>query len=103
MDGVAANDAAERDGAVVAAALALRGIERDRDGAGNFKRPGHADALDLGLGRLERRHRAGQERVGDVVVIARLDDEDAGAVAVAFVTLASPRPGHRSTPIAARW
>ena len=94
MDGLAADDAAERDHAVVRRRLAVRGIDRHGDGGGNFQRARHGDAVELGAGFLQRVHGAGQQRVGDVVVKARLDDQDARAFADALATLASPRPGH---------
>src|SRR4029077_8675778 len=95
MDGVAADDAAERDGAVVRPAPRTRRVDGDRNGARNFQRARHADALDLGSGFLQRLHGAGEQRIGDVVVIARLNDEDARALAHDLAPLASPRPGHR--------
>jgi len=73
----------------------VRGVDGDRNRAGYFQRARHADAVDLGAGFLQCLHRAGQERVRDVVVIARLDDENARTLARALTTLASPRPGHR--------
>ena len=43
MNGVAADHAAERDRRVVGLAVALGGIERDRDRRRNFQRAGHGD------------------------------------------------------------
>src|SRR5580692_5896796 len=101
MDGIAADDATERDRAVIRQAAPVRGVDGDRNGAGNFQRARHADAVELGAGFLQRFRRAGQERVRDLVVIARLDDEDARTLARALTTLASPRPGHSPAPVRA--
>ena len=40
MEGLAADDAAERDGAVVRPPGRRGGVERDRDGGGDFQRAG---------------------------------------------------------------
>jgi hypothetical protein len=50
---------------------------------------------------LEHFHSTGKERIGDVVVVARLDDQDTRTLGVAILTLASPRPRHRCAPIEA--
>ena len=52
MDGLAADHAAERDGAVIGLALRLRAVERDRDRGRNFERARHGDEVDLGAGLL---------------------------------------------------
>ena len=77
MDGIAADDAAERDGAVIGPAPALRRIGGNRDRGRDFERARHADAVELAPRLLQRFRRAGKERVGNIVVIARLDDENA--------------------------
>ena len=102
MNGVAADHAAERDDAVIGGA-ARRGIERDRNGSRDFERTRHADAIELRARFLQRFGGAGKERIGNVVVKARLDNEDARAFALTFVTLASPRAGHHDTPSLCGW
>ena len=81
----------------------LGGIAGNDDTRRDFERAGHADALDRGAGLVEHLHRTREQEIGDVVVIARLDDQDARAFGVAFLTLASPRPSHRLTPVEGRW
>src|SRR5580692_4044060 len=103
MDGIAADDAAERDRAVIRQAAPVRGVDGERNRARYFQRARHADAVELGAGFLQRLRGAGQERVRDLVVIARLDDEDARTFARALTTLASPRPGHLPAPVRAWW
>jgi hypothetical protein len=94
MDGLAADDAAKRDRAVIRAAAALRGIERERNCSRDFERSRNAEAVESRTRLLERRRGAGQQRIGNVVVEARLHDEDARAFASVNVTLAASRSGH---------
>ncbi len=94
MDGLAADHAAKRDDAVIRAAFAPRRVGRYRDRGRNLKRTRHADALDGRVRLVQCAHRAGQKRIGDLVIKTRLDDQDARAFAVAFRTLCLPRPGH---------
>src|ERR1700677_1141500 len=103
MDGVAADDTTERDHPVIVPARALCRVERNGDRSRNFEGARHADAVDFGPRFLKHLHCAGKERTGDVVIIARLDDEDARTVGVALLTLASPRSGHSLHSIAVGW
>src|SRR5262249_39801087 len=48
MDGVAANDATERDHAIVAASTSSGRIYGDGDRARDFQGPGHGDAIEFG-------------------------------------------------------
>ena len=75
MDGVAAHHAAERNRRIIGFAAALGGIERDRDGGRNFQRAGHRDHVMADAGRLQFRDRAFQQRILDIVIEPRLDDQ----------------------------
>ena len=79
MDGVAAHHAAERDRRVIGLAVLLGGIERDRDRRRNFQRAGHRDDVMRHAGGLQLGDRAFQQRILDVVIEARLDDQRARA------------------------
>ena len=96
MKGLAADDAAERDSAVIRPARRLRRIESDRHAGGNLERAGHADEV-VGRARgLERAGRAGKQVGADRVVIARFDDEEAAALEVRQSCGGPARLGHRS-------
>ncbi len=75
MDGVAAHHAAERDHGVIGLAVAFGGVERDRDRGRNFQRAGHRDHVMADAGGLQLGERAFQQRILDVVIEARLDDQ----------------------------
>ena len=85
MDGVAADHAAERDRRVIRLAVLLGGIERDRDRRRNLQRPGHREDVVRHAGPLQFRDRAFQQRILDVVIEARLDDQRARARNVGLV------------------
>src|SRR3954466_14572535 len=68
MDGVASNNAAERYHGFIGLAGALGGIERDRDGRGDFERARHAQAIEHGAGLFQRAGRAREQCVGDIVI-----------------------------------
>src|SRR5262249_58152217 len=87
MQRLAANDAAERDRTLVRATGALGGIERNRDGGRHFERARNADALEGRARFLQRACSACEQGVGDVLVEARLDDEDARALEIARVAI----------------
>ena len=79
MAGLAADDAAERHRRIVGRAGRRGRIEGDGDRRRDFEGARHGQDVDARLGRPQRLARAAQELVGDVVVEARLDDEDADA------------------------
>ena len=79
MDGVAPHHAAQRDHGIIGLAVVLGGIERDRDRCRNFQRAGHRDDLMGDAGGLQFGDRAFQQRILDVVIEARLDDQRARA------------------------
>src|SRR5215472_16915289 len=83
MRRLATDDAAERDIAVkprLARAPRLR-IDRETDRRGNLEGARHGDALIAGARRVERRDRAARELIGDMRIIARLDQHDMRRVA----------------------
>ena len=47
VNGVAANDAAERDHAIIPAARSSRRLHGDRDCGRDFQRSGHGDAIEF--------------------------------------------------------
>ena len=79
MPGLAADDAAERDHRVVGLPSVRGRVERDGDGRREFRARRRPSRHRPSPAR-RRRPRARREKlVGDVVVEARLDDEDARA------------------------
>jgi hypothetical protein len=95
MDGVAPDHASQRDRGVIGLAVLRGGIERDRDGGWNFQRPGHGDDLVTDAGRLQLGDRAFQQRILDVVIETRLDDQRMRAGNVGLVLqLCAPRVRH---------
>ena len=99
MDGLAADDAAERDRRVIGLAVRSRGVDRDRDRRRNLQRAGHRDDVMGDAGRLQLGDRAFQQRVLDVVIEARLDDQRARAGNVGLVLQrCAPRVCHRLNP-----
>ena len=70
MKGFAANDDAERDEGVVAAA------RRQARSPPELERAGHGDRFMLMAGGVDRRARAGEQHVIEVRVESRLDDQD---------------------------
>ena len=83
MDGVAADDAAERNRPLIGLPALLGGIERNRDRRRDFERAGHAQTVEHRAGLLQRARRAREQRIGDVVIKARLHDQHADAFEVA--------------------
>ena len=79
MNGVAPHNAAQRDHRVIGLAVVLGGIERDRDRGRNFQRAGHRDDVMGDAGGLQFRNRAFQQRILDVVIEPRLDNQRARA------------------------
>ena len=79
MPGLAANDAAEGHDGVIGPAGLLGRIERDGDGGRDFERAVEGQHVHDGLRLLDGAFRPAQKLVGDVVVEAGLDDQDAGA------------------------
>ena len=79
MDGVAAHHAAERDRRIIRLAVLFGSIERDRDRRRNFQRAGHRDDVVRHAGRLQFGDRAFQQRILNIVIEPRLDDQRARA------------------------
>ena len=101
MDGVAADHAAERDHGVIGFPAALGRIQRNRNRRGNFQRAGHGDHFMRHARGLKLRHRALQQRVLDIVIEPRLDDQRARAADIALVLqCCAPRVGHLTLVIA---
>ena len=76
MNGVAADHAAQRNRRIVSLAVVLGGIERHHDRRRNFQRAGHGDDfMGHALALLDLGHRAFQQRILDIVIEARLDDQ----------------------------
>ncbi len=90
MQRLAANDAAERDRALVGLAGTLGGVERHRDGGRDLERARHAHALVHRTGFLQRARGAREQGIGDVLVEARLDDEDTRALEIARTHAGGP-------------
>ena len=76
MIGLAADHRAERDEAVIVGAALFGAVEREGDRGRDLQRAGHGDHVVGGAGLVERSLGAVEQRVGEVVVEARLDDED---------------------------
>ena len=75
MIGFAANDAAQRDHAVVRRAGPFGGVEQDRGGGGNLQRAGRARNRPARLRFRERLGRALQQHFADGLVKLRFDDQ----------------------------
>ena len=103
MEGLAADDAAERDRAVVRPPGRFRRVERDRHAGWNFQRAGDADEIVGRARRLDRAGRAGEQIGADRVVIARLDDEEAAAFDARRRCGGPARLGHRSDLLGCIW
>src|SRR5262249_23323391 len=73
--GFSANDAAERNRAVIGLVARMRHIERHRHRLRNFERSGNADEIKLDACFLTRALGAGEQRNGDIVVKSPLDDQ----------------------------
>ena len=97
MEGLAAHHTAERNRGIVRLAAFLGGIESNSDRRWNFERAGNCDNLMRHAGGIQVRHRALQQRVLNIVVKARLDDQRAGAAHVGLVfQRGASRVGHGS-------
>ena len=82
MVGLAPDDAAQRDIAVVARSRRIAtGLLRQRDGRRNLQCARNGDDVELNVPRAQGILRAFQQRVSQVVIEARLDDENAGRIA----------------------
>ena len=98
MDGVAADHAAERNRRIIGLAVVLGGIERDRDRGRNFQRAGHRDDVVADAGGLQLGDRAFQQRILDIVIEPRLDDQRARAGDVGLVLQrCAPRVCHHAS------
>ena len=75
MIGLAADDGAERDEAVIVGAALLGAVERKGNHRRNLQRAGHRDHVIGGARRVERGLGAVEQRVGEIVVEPRLDDQ----------------------------
>ena len=85
----------ERNDPVVGTLLAFRRFECHRDRGGNLQRARHADAVEGDAFRLEHAASAREQRIGDIVVEPRLDDENARSGDIAlFAPVGSARLGH---------
>ena len=85
MDGLAPDDAAERDRGIIGFSTLLAGLDRNRDRRRNFQRAGHRDHVVIDASRLQLGDRAFQQRVLDVVIEARLHDQRASAGNIGLV------------------
>ncbi len=95
MQRFAANDATERDRALVRLAGRLGRIDRDRDGGGDFERAGNADPVEGRARFLERACGPLEQGFRNILVEARLHDEDARAFEIACILAGGPaRLGH---------
>ena len=90
MRRVAADHAAERHDAVIG--LLLRGcrMQRDHDRGRNLERTRNRDEIMARAGILQHALGAAQQQVGNVVVVARLDDENARALDSRLLALGLP-------------
>src|SRR6185437_15994962 len=100
MDGIAADDTPQRHDPVIGATPSPSSLDRDRDRAGDFERARDGDALYLGAGFFKHFHRAGEQQIGEVVVVARLDNQDARTFGAVFFSFTPARPSHHNTPLA---
>ncbi len=77
MGRLAPDDAAERDAGAMAPGPADEAVgERETEREGNLQRARHGDTLEVNLIATQLVFRATRELVGDILVEARLDDED---------------------------
>ena len=76
VEGLAADDTAEKDEAVVAGAALPVCRDRHCQRRRNLEATRHADALMAGMGALECLRRALEELVGKIVIEARFDDQE---------------------------
>ena len=81
--GLAPDDAAERDHAVVRPPPAARGLDGKRNRRRNLERARHRDTVVFHARFIEHAARATQQRVGNLVVEARFHDQHAQGVAPA--------------------
>ncbi len=79
MIGVAANDAAERDHALIGRAGGLGGVERYGRARRQLQRAGNGDGGDVAAELLERVDGALVQKLDDIFVEMRFDDENARA------------------------
>src|SRR5580698_318095 len=80
MKGLAADDAAERNRAVVWASRRLRRVKGDRHADGNLERARDADDIVGGACGFKRASGAGEQASADRFIIARLDNEETTAL-----------------------
>jgi hypothetical protein len=93
MQGLAANDAAERDRTLVRLAGALPGVECDGDRGRHLERAWHAHAVEDRAGFAQRARGTREQGVGDILVEARFHDEDARAREIARTAIARVSAG----------
>src|SRR4051794_15146056 len=86
MNGVAANHATQRNDRIEVLAAILGGIQRHRDRRWNLQRAGHRDDFMGSLGFPDLGQCALQQRVLDIVIKPRLDDQNprAGDIGLVF-------------------
>ena len=98
MDGVAAHHAAQRNRGVVGLAVLFGSVERNGDRGRNFQRAGHRDDVMADAGGLQLGHRAFHQRILDVVIEPRLDNQRARAGNIGLVLQGcAPRVCHYVT------
>ena len=93
MVGLAADDAAERDEAVIICAVFLGRIEGERDRRRNFQRARHGHHVIARAGLVERRFGAVQQGVGEAVIEARLDDQQVWVFGIGHLGLGTRLAG----------
>src|SRR5260370_16973799 len=98
VDGIAANDAAERDDAVISAPAPPSRIEPNCNRARDFERARHGEAIELGPRLFQDFRGARQQRVGNVFIKPPFDNENPRAFVASFLMLASPRSSHGCAP-----
>ena len=79
MVSVAPDNAAERNCGIVRPAGAIGSIERNCERGGNFQRTGHRNHVMADAGRLQLGDSAFQQRILDVVIKSRFDNQRARA------------------------
>ena len=85
MDGLAADDAAERNHRVERSPCPLRRLDGDGGRRRNLQRARHGDDLVRDAGLLQFLDGRGQQRVLDIVIEARFDDQGVRARDIGLV------------------
>ena len=85
MNGIATHDAAERDCRIIRLAVLFGSIESDRDRRRNLQRARHRNDVVRNASGFQLGDRALHQRILDVVIESRLDDQRARARNVGLV------------------